>query len=256
MLNWFRPVCPCDEAAKAWVERRLAWLCDEFTNHAFSGRDIVLPTPEFFPKGYDGSERSVRRLVKQVCEYMDVVPDFLKIKFFDTPQLLLVNEQGHGVPTGAAGTFEETESKFLIRLARSEFHDPIGLVGTIAHELAHARLLGERRISEGAYDHELVTDLTVVFFGLGIFMANSPRAWYGQFSTWPGTNLKKPEYMTAAMFAYALAHLAWHRGEQKPPWAKHLRWHPRANLKQGIRYLWKTADSEFVPWHVRAGLGP
>lgn len=255
MLNWFRPICPCDSAAKAWIEERLAWLCDEFTDHAFSGRPIVIPVPESFPPGCDGSMRAVRRLVNRICEHMDVVPDLIKIKLFESPDLILVNEQGQGLP-GAAGTFEEGERKFVIRLARSQLHEPIDLIGTIAHELAHVRLLGENRISVDAYDNELVTDLTVVFFGLGIFLANSPRAWMSGFTKWPGTDLKKPEYMTAAMYAYALAHLAWHRGEQRPAWAKFLNMHARANLKQGIRFLWKTADSEFKPWHIRAGLGP
>jgi hypothetical protein len=254
MFNWFRPICPCDAAAKAWVEERLAWLCDEFTDHAFSGRPIVLPTEDFFPSAYDRTEDAVRTLVDQVCEYMDVIPDLVDVEFFDSPELILVNEQGHGLP-GAAGTYEEGH-RFLIRLARSQFVDPMLLVGTIAHELAHVRLLGENRISVNAYDNELLTDLTVVFFGLGIFLANAPRAWLSGFTVWPGSDLKKPEYMTAPMYAYALAHLAWHRGEQRPAWAKHLHFHVRANLKQGIRYLWKTADSKFVPWHIRAGLGP
>ena len=31
----FRPSCPCDSAAKAWVEERLEWLVDEFDDNAF-----------------------------------------------------------------------------------------------------------------------------------------------------------------------------------------------------------------------------
>lgn len=45
MLGWlFPPSCPCDPAAKAWVEERLEWLAEEFDDHAFNGRRIVLPT--------------------------------------------------------------------------------------------------------------------------------------------------------------------------------------------------------------------
>lgn len=50
MFDWlFSPSCPCDVAAKEWVEERLQWLSEEFDDHAFNGRRIVLPTPEFFP---------------------------------------------------------------------------------------------------------------------------------------------------------------------------------------------------------------
>jgi hypothetical protein len=49
------------------------------------------------------------------------------------------------------------------------------------------------------------------------------------------------------MLGYALAHLAWHRDEAKQAWAKHLKWAMRAVLRQGLRYLYATADSTFKP---------
>jgi hypothetical protein len=54
MFGWFRPECPCDPAAKAWVEQRLAWLSGEFDDSAFSGRPVVLPTADVFPDPCDG----------------------------------------------------------------------------------------------------------------------------------------------------------------------------------------------------------
>jgi hypothetical protein len=59
--------------------------------------------------------------------------------------------------------------------------------------------------------------------------------------------------MTPPLFGYAFAHLAWHRGEERPAWAKHLDWAARANLKQGLRYLLRTGDSAFQPWHRQLG---
>jgi hypothetical protein len=248
MLGWlFRPTCPCDAAAKAWVEDRLRWLAAEFGHSAFSGRQIVLPTAEFFPGSYDGSKRSVRRLLDQVCEYVDVVPERVALKFVaDLGKVWLVNEAGQDLP-GAAGTYDEGERKFIIRLDKSGLDDPMGLVGTMAHELAHARLLGEGRAVQEAFDNELLTDLTVVHFGLGLFLANTPRNWDSHYCKWPGTDLLKPEYMTPPMFGWALAHLAWFRGEGKPAWAKHLSPGARANLKQGLRYLQETGDSSYRP---------
>jgi len=252
MFEWlFPPACPCDPAAKAWVESRLQWLSQEFDDHAFNGRPLVLPTPQILPDSYDGSRRAVRALLGQVCGYMDVVPDLVDLRFVaEAGKLWLVNEAGQYIPH-AAGTYEETEEKFLIRIDESELHDPMGLVATMAHELAHVRLLGEGRITNTAYDNELLTDLTVVFFGLGLFLANTPRNWDSQYSRWPGTNLLKPEYMTPPMFAYALAHLAWFRGEQKPAWADHLHFNARPEFKQALRFLMKTRDSAFKPKRFR-----
>ena len=252
MLDWlFRPACPCDVAAKAWVEERLDWLAGEFDDSAFTGRRIVLPTPEFFPDVYDGSKKSVRKLLDRVCGFMDVVPDLVELRLVaNTPKVWLVNEAGHDLP-GFAGTYHEGPRQFVVTIDRAGLDDPMGLVGTVAHELAHVRLLGESRLMREEFDNELLTDLTVVHFGLGIFLANTPRTWASGYSKWPDTDLHKPEYMTPPMFGWALAHLAWFRGEERPAWARHLNGNARASFNQGLRYLHATGDSAYKPRRSR-----
>ncbi len=252
MFGWlFPPSCPCDSAAKAWVEYRLQWLTEEFEDHAFNGRRLVLPTRDFFPDPYDGSRAAVRTLLDRVCGYMDVVPDLVTLKFISKAgKIGLVNDAGQPLPE-AAGTYEEGEHQFIITIETAGMEDPVGLVGTMAHELAHVRLLGEGRVLRTDFDNELLTDLTVVVFGLGIFLANTPRTWDSQYKKWPGTNLLRPEYMTRPMFGYALAHLAWFRGEEKPAWAKHLHWNARPDLRQGVRFLFQTRESAFKPVRLR-----
>jgi len=252
VLEWLFPSsCPCDSAAKAWVEDRLQWLSAEFDDHAFNGRRMVLPTGVFFPDPYDGSEASVRDLLDRVCGYMDVAPDLVELSLFsNTRRVRLVDGSGQYLPH-AAGTYQEGEEKFIIRIDQDGLSEPMGLVGTMAHELAHVRLLGESRLSRDEYDNELLTDLTAVFFGLGIFLANSPRVWRSQYKKWPGTELIKPEYMSRPMFGYALAHLAWFQGETKPAWAKHLHLNARPDFKQGVRFLFRTGETAFRPKRLR-----
>lgn len=248
MFDWlFRPSCPCDPRAKSWVEERLEWLAGEFEDSAFSGRRVILPTEEFFPDPYDRSKKSVRNLVDRVCEYMDVVPDLIELKLVaNAGKIEFVNEAGQYLPD-AAGTYEEGDRKFIVRIDKAGLDDTMGLVGTIAHELAHVRLLGEGRLTGEEFDNELLTDLTVVHFGLGVFLANTPRTWESQYSKWPESNLLKPEYMTAPMFGWALAHLAWFRREDRPTWARYLNSGARANFKQGLRYLLATTDTWYAP---------
>jgi hypothetical protein len=252
MFHWlFPPSCPCDPAAKEWVEERLEWLHDEFSDSAFTGRRIVLPTRDFFPDRYDRSHNLARALLDRVCGYMDVERESVKLEFIaDRQRLWLVNEEGHTLP-GAAGTYQESDTHYIVHLAESELDRPMDIVGTIAHELAHVRLLGEGRVMREIFDNELLTDLTVVHFGLGIFLANSPRVSRSQMGTWPGTDLWMPKYMSPPMFGWALAHLAWFRGEERPVWAKYLHGGARANLKQGIRYLEETGDSAHKPARFR-----
>jgi hypothetical protein len=113
----------------------------------------------------------------------------------------------------------------------------MALVGTLAHELSHARLLGENRIDPDAFDDELTTDLNVVFHGMGVFLANVPRHWDSDARRWPGTDQRAPTYMTAAMFGYALALRCCQRMEPLPRWRKHIKPAVRAEFKQAYRFL-------------------
>lgn len=245
---WSRPRCPCDPEAKSWIERRLAWLSEQFDDSAFSGLPVVLPTRDFFPDPFDGSKASVKAMLNRVCRYMDVDADRVVLRLkAATGQVDLVDRTGLQLPGAAAGTYHQVGENFVITLNRDELVSPMNLVGTMAHELAHARLMGEGRVDPDIYDNELLTDLTTVFMGLGIFLANSPRAYQSQMSDWPDSNLKRPEYMSLPMYSYALAHLAWFREERKPSWARHLNFHLRPEFKQAQRFLWETRESAFRP---------
>jgi hypothetical protein len=265
MFGWlFRPTCPCDPAAKRWVEDRLRWLSRQFGLHVLLERPVILPTDEFFPDPYDGSLKAVRQMFRRVCEYMGVDPDDVEVELYTdrTPGSIAFIDPTRGFAagtwqggTGAASSGGEAGSwgglrpgqKGVIRVEKSTVDRPADLVGTLAHELSHQRLLGEGRARPDAFDNELLTDLTAVYHGFGVFLANNPRKSTGELSYWPGTNLRRPEYLSEPMLGYALAHLAWFRDEARPAWAKALRWAPHAVFKQGLRYLQATADSTFKP---------
>ena len=248
LSRWFKPRCPVDPAAKRWIEGRLQWLSEQFGRDVFTRRAIILPTNEFFPDPVDGTEASVRNLLNQVCGYMDVDPELVALEMFtNETELWLVDDAGKYLPTGAAGLYEEQIGRTVVHIETSELMNLEGLVGTMAHELAHFRLMGQRRVTGDEYDNELLTDLTAVFLGLGIFLGNGPRNWDSQYTKWPGTDLRRPEYMTLPMFAYALAHAAWCRGETKPDWARFLSFELRPCFRQGLRYLTETNDSTFGP---------
>jgi hypothetical protein len=115
----------------------------------------------------------------------------------------------------------------------------MALVATIAHELGHVLLLADGRISASERpDHEPLTDLLTVYFGLGIFSANSA---FDHFHEARGrhsyTSTSRLGYLTEPMYGYALARYAWLRGEADPDWADHLDTNPRSFLKRGLRYL-------------------
>lgn len=254
MFGWFRPICPCDLAAKQWIENRLEWLTRQFGLHILLENPIIKPTSTYFPDEWDGSQEAVLRLFHQVCQYMKVDKDRVQLKLFiDRTPMDRYAPDGipRAMPAATWSGAEETWQKGVIRLEKSILDRPGDLVGIMAHELSHQRLLGEGRADVNAFDNELLTDLTAVFFGFGIFLANNPRKSTGELARWPSTTLYRPEYMSEPMFGYAQAHIAWFRDEDNPAWAKCLRWAPRAVFKQGLRFLQRTGDSTFKPVRFR-----
>jgi hypothetical protein len=249
MFGWFRPTCPCDPAAKRWVEDSLLWLSRQFGLHILLERPVILPTSEFFPDHWDGTPKAGQKMFSRVCSYMNVDPDSVTLEFFNdpTPQALHRLDPSLGFAAGTWSGPEEAWQKGTIRLEKGAVSRPADLVGTMAHELAHQKLLGERRTSRDRFDNELLTDLTAVFHGFGVFLANNPRKSTGELSRWPGTKLYRPEYLSEPMTGYAMAHIAWFRNERSPVWAKALRWAPHSVFKQGVRYLFETSDSTFRP---------
>jgi hypothetical protein len=250
MFGWFRPSCPCDPSAKRWVEERLQWLAKQFGLHILLERPIVLPTSEYFPDAWDGSAKAGRRMFHRVCGYMNVDPDSVEARFIGKTRQ---DPFGGGVAAGTWSSGEGIWNKGVVRLEKDLLDRPMDLVGVMAHELSHQLLIGQERIDPDCFDNELLTDLTAVFHGFGVFLANNPRKSTGRLAHWPGTRLYMPEYLSEPMLGYAMAHLAWFRDEAKPSWAKALRWAPRAVFKEGLRYLQETADSMFQPVRLRRG---
>jgi hypothetical protein len=236
MFDWFS-TCPVDPVARDWIDCRWRWLIDEFSGGLGADAPTILPTRDFFPEKYDQSDQAVRTLFDRICKYMSVSPNLIDLQFYSEPnRLALVNENGDAIG-GAAGTYHKGDSSFVIRIERSQFDRPMTLVGTLAHELAHVRLLGEGRLDHDAFDNELLTDLTVVYHGMGIFLANCPRHWQSHLSTWPDTDALKPEYMTTPMYGYALALRCWLSDKTLPAWRGHLSPGVRSEFKQAFRFL-------------------
>jgi hypothetical protein len=94
---------------------------------------------------------------------------------------------------------EKVDGKYSISLDEALLEKPESLIATIAHELSHVKLLGEKKLEQ---NDEMLTDFTTVFFGLGIFNANCAFQFYKQNDRWGYSNLG---YLKIEEWAYALA---------------------------------------------------
>lgn len=168
MFGWgSTPKCPCYPHAKNWIEERLTWIRDEFKSTIFDRRPLVFPTDDFFPDSYDNTEGAARLVLARVATLIGVPPDRLILRIAsNASRVNLVNHAGQYVPH-AAGTFQQGyDSRYVITVDRDELARPHDLIATFAHELSHARLLGEGRINPRTFDNELLTDLTALALGL------------------------------------------------------------------------------------------
>ncbi|MFQ5731351.1 MAG: HEAT repeat domain-containing protein [Planctomycetaceae bacterium] len=231
--------CPLDDPReKAWTELRMQWLSEQFGIEPLLNAEVLLPTPEHFPEPYTGTPEDAERLMRRMCRQLQVDP---------TTNIVLKIQSDVEMPD-AAGLYEEDDGTTTIRITESQLGDPEQLVSTLAHELAHQRLLGEKRLTGAEEDHERLTDLLPVFFGGGVFAANAvireESVTEGRWHSW---SIGKWGYLPARIFGYGFALFAWVRGEQSPAWARHLRRDARTTMMQSLKYLRKMEDSLFRP---------
>ena len=193
MFGWRSAKCPLDTYEKTWAEWRMRWLAEQFGIERLLEAHVVLPTEEFFPDEFEGELEIARRLMEVLCRYLSIDAEKIQLELCDDDQM-----------PGAAGHYVYGEPS-VIRIAKSQLADPARLIATLAHELAHELLLGGGLLSASATDHEWVTDLLPVYFGLGIFAANSTlREAYQDTGTWSSWKIGRQGYLPARMFGYAL----------------------------------------------------
>jgi hypothetical protein len=231
--------CPVSEKARLWTEESLRWLRAEFGDDALRG-EVLRPQTVFALGSYAGREGDVSVVLRRLCDRIGVAVESVAIEFDDDPDVA----PDPRVPvvhrfSGAAGEYRNRDGMAVVAVRRRELRHPVALAATLAHELAHARLLGERRIDPGRSDGEQLTDLTTIFFGTGIFTANAAFDFSQTQSGWQSSHLG---YLGETLSGYALAYYAYLRSEREPGWAAALDTNPRTYMRQGLRYLWHTQE--------------
>jgi hypothetical protein len=236
MCGWFRSKaeCPVDAATREWINARWAWLEGQFGPQRLRGAPVILPSPKYFPDVYHGTEDDARRMLDRVCAYMDIDPATIELSLYADRNPVYEGQWRQGT----AGLYHPDGGKFCIWVEVANLDDPLAMVATMAHELGHVHLLGHGRISEEQEDHEPLTDLLTVYFGMGVFTANSvirENYWHaGQVSGW---NMGRRGYLGMSVYGYALAKFARARDEDGAEWARELRLDVRSAFKQAMRYF-------------------
>jgi tetratricopeptide (TPR) repeat protein len=247
MFGWFKIKSPLTTDQRRWIEERFDWLRAEFGEDRLEA-PIVTPTDEYFPDPYAGTVEDASVLFDRVCQYMDVDRARVDLRFYKSSSADVVAAAFNpALREYALGAYQERDGRIDIWLETTSLREPVSVVATLAHELGHVHLLADGRCHETAEDHEPLTDLLVVYFGMGIFVANSTLRevnWKaGQLSGW---QMSKQGYMSLAEHAYALALYAHARNEHAPQWAGHLRRDVRALFEIDLKHLATGAELHVV----------
>ena len=247
-MSWFTPKCPVDAETKDWLDEAFIWLTGEFGAHLLQEVDVVLPTEEHFPDAYDGTRTSIRRMFERVCGYMKTDIDSIELRFYDSEEdqhLHPLATEERSITHDLGSYLRRSDGRDIVRLDVSQSRNPVMMVATIAHELAHVILLGDEHIDPGDPDNEPMADLFTVFSGLGVFNANTTvifEQWTN--AQYQGWRVGGGGYLREEDFGYALALFAYSRSESKPEWASYLNTNVRSYFKTGLNYLNKTGDTK------------
>ncbi|HEX6375706.1 MAG TPA: hypothetical protein VFZ91_08285 [Allosphingosinicella sp.] len=188
MLSLFAPKLPIDADELEWQLATFKWLGLEFG--PFGGAPLVLPTPQWFPpspRNGHGRTEDLFAAVKAAAGLADW-PCELRAGAGERPAHvgtgLLLRHLGAAPPCGTftiAG--EDGGQRVVITYNPSLADDPTAMIATFAHELGHYLMSTARTAPPGGWElHELHTDLTAVYLGFGIFLANSARS-FSQFQS-------------------------------------------------------------------------
>ena len=231
--EWYKEEgCPVHQQTRIWLETSFLTLLSIFGERQTQNRKVLTAERSDFPIRFDGSEQAAFETLKIVAAQMEIPPDKITLDFYDE-NLRRITE---GTPSGLYWGKGETD-KFEISVARTVLDEPEDMIAVLAHELAHVKLLGEQKVTE---NDELITDLTTIFFGLGVFNANAA---FRTFNDAKHYGWSQMGYLSQMEWGYGLALFAYIRQELEPEWAGYLCTNVKGDFFKGLQFI---ADNEDI----------
>jgi hypothetical protein len=238
--------CPIDEGTRKALEKAFLWLINTFGEDKIKQRKVLTPHPSDFPIKYDMKNREIE-IMKIIAVQMELDPDDIQIDIYIEGQseidtggalgnrLFLQQVEGEKY-TGGLYWGRQEDNKYHIGIEQKKLNEPLDMIATLAHEMVHIKLLGEKRIDE---NNEPLTDLATIIFGLGIFNANAA------FQIKNGIGYKgwsKLGYLSQMEWGYGLALLAYLQGEKSPKCVNFLSANVKADFKESVKFIWSNQE--------------
>ena len=215
-----------DGPARAWLIDQLAALIAAAGVEPFVSAPVVLPDDRFFPDPWTPDEAGVARLLRRVMALAGLgdLDLTLEIDEFAAPAGEVAQDGRASGHEGTAAWFAGIEGAVCtFGVDVRQLRDPVGLVGTLAHEVAHAYRHHHRLRHDERDLEERLTDLTTVYLGFGILTANSSLQFASgttAFGSWYRRSARG--YLSPQAMTYLLGAAAVARGDDQRAVARRL----------------------------------
>jgi hypothetical protein len=242
MFGLFAPRCPLNLGLKVWTERRFRDIGEELGASHIRQVEVVEPGSELL-RSAEESDDPITLIFEQVCRWMDVSSSSLRLNLMSSDEMAeLAASQGASGSAMSLYGIPATDGEAAQLIVSADLNlDAEQLLAMIARGVAHDVLRTRLPDLFAARDRMRIIDLVPVFFGLGIFVANSTvRDLNGAAGT-----PTRADSLSSEVYGYALAQAAWVRGEGIASWTRHLRLDARETMKSGFKFLAKTGDCIF-----------
>lgn len=161
---------------RLWLIESLTELIETRGARTFLENPLLEPTPACFPDRWTADADAVRTLARRLLAHAGLDLDAEVELFDDGP-----DEQPE-VPGGGQSTHHAGAAAWFAGIDRGvcrfgaeirQLGDGIGIVGAMAHEIAHAYRRFHRLEVRDRDEEERLTDLTTVYLGTGILTTNA-----------------------------------------------------------------------------------
>lgn len=235
-----------DEETEAWHLDTWSWLLRNMGGMESLRRvPMVLPTTTFFPSTGTQGHARVEEVFDQVKAIAGLSDWPVTLEAQAERQPVRIIESVNMIPRGKPlplGTFLARGNEAVISYDPGLIEDPVGLVATLAHELAHYLLSSFPSDPPGSHEmEEFATDLATCAMGFGLFGAVTSLRFEGGKDGWT-LGWRGQGYLHPRDWAFTLAVFTMLRGEGLEPLKPWLRDTVYEETQQARRYLGRNAS--------------
>ena len=208
---------------REWLWAALQTLVDARGEQTILTAPILLPDDRYFPDRWTPDSQGVAALAKRLLGYAGLAHLAVDVEIFVEPtEVREVGLDGRAASTthaGAAAWFAGIRGNTCyVGAEQDQLDDPLAIVGSMAHEIAHAYRRAHRLERPDRDLEEKLTDVTTIYLGFGILTTASSA----RFITKQHDNLAssyrhvKQGYLAAHEMAFMLASQLSLRGYDTP----------------------------------------